>query len=119
VDWEAILSRAPEPFVASVSRWLYPPAARAPPPAAAAADSAPAAADGAPAALDGAAAAGDAAPAAGAGAPAAGAARGGGAPAAGDPVAGLDVGALPPVREVLATSRQRLEALNGPGMARI
>jgi len=51
--------------------------------------------------------------------PAGGGAPAGGAPAAGDPVAGLDVGALPPVREVLATSRQRLEALNGPGMARI
>jgi len=29
------------------------------------------------------------------------------------------VEAMPAVREVLATSRQRLEALNGPGMARI
>ena len=28
VDWEAILSRSPEPFVVSVSAWLYPPAAR-------------------------------------------------------------------------------------------
>ena len=28
VDWEAILSRSPEPFIASVSAWLYPPAAR-------------------------------------------------------------------------------------------
>ena len=28
VDWEAILSRSSEPFVASVSAWLYPPAAR-------------------------------------------------------------------------------------------
>ena len=28
VDWEAILSRSPKPFIASVSGWLYPPAAR-------------------------------------------------------------------------------------------
>ena len=28
VDWEAILARSPEPFVQSVSPWLYPPAAR-------------------------------------------------------------------------------------------
>ena len=27
VDWEAILSRSPEAFVASVGAWLYPPAA--------------------------------------------------------------------------------------------
>ena len=27
MDWEAILSRSPEAFVASVSAWLYPPAA--------------------------------------------------------------------------------------------
>ena len=25
VDWEAILSRSAEPFIASVSSWLYPP----------------------------------------------------------------------------------------------
>ena len=31
VDWEAILSRSPKPFVASVSAWLYPPAARGQP----------------------------------------------------------------------------------------
>ena len=31
VDWEAILSRSSEPFVASVSAWLYPPAARGEP----------------------------------------------------------------------------------------
>ena len=73
VDWEAILSRAREPFIASVSAWLYPPAARA----------APGAADGS------------------------------------EVDAGLDVSALPPVREVLATSRQRIEALNGPSMVRI
>ncbi|KAL3145349.1 hypothetical protein ABBQ38_001606 [Trebouxia sp. C0009 RCD-2024] len=28
VDWEAILARSPEPFIQSVSPWLYPPAAR-------------------------------------------------------------------------------------------
>ena len=28
MDWEAILSRSSEPFIASVSAWLYPPAAR-------------------------------------------------------------------------------------------
>ena len=27
-DWEAILSRSPEPFIASVSKWMYPAAAR-------------------------------------------------------------------------------------------
>ena len=73
VDWEAILSRSREPFIASVSAWLYPPAARA----------------------------------------ARGTANGLEAEAV------LNVSALPPVREVLATSRQRIEALNGPGMARI
>lgn len=31
VDWEAILSRAPGPFIASVSAWLYPPAAQGEP----------------------------------------------------------------------------------------
>lgn len=28
VDWEAILARSPNPFIQSVSPWLYPPAAR-------------------------------------------------------------------------------------------
>lgn len=28
MDWEAILARSPEPFIQSVSPWLYPPAAR-------------------------------------------------------------------------------------------
>ncbi len=28
VDWEAILSENPEDFKASVSKWLYPPAAK-------------------------------------------------------------------------------------------
>ena len=31
MDWEAILSRSPQAFVASVSAWLYPPAARGQP----------------------------------------------------------------------------------------
>ena len=31
VDWEAILSRSSDPFVTSVSAWLYPPAARGEP----------------------------------------------------------------------------------------
>ena len=31
MDWEAILSRSSEPFIASVSSWLYPPAARGEP----------------------------------------------------------------------------------------
>ena len=31
VDWEAILARSADPFIASVSPWLYPPAARGEP----------------------------------------------------------------------------------------
>ena len=31
MDWEAILSRSPQAFVALVSAWLYPPAARGQP----------------------------------------------------------------------------------------
>ena len=79
VDWEAILSRSAEPFIASVSAWLYPPAARGDP-AAAAAD-------------------------AGAGAGAAASARQQHAP-------GANLEALPLVKDVLATGRQRLDALN-------
>ena len=79
VDWEAILSRSAEPFIASVSSWLYPPAARGDPTAAAAE--------------------------AGVGAGAAASARQQHAP-------GSNLEALPLVRDVLATGRQRLDALN-------
>jgi hypothetical protein len=68
VDWEAILSRSAEPFIASVSSWLYPPAAQG----SSAADT----------------------------------------PSSDPKQPSVDLASLPPVKDVLSTIRQRLEAMN-------
>lgn len=84
-DWEALLSRSPAPFIASVSSWMYPAEARA------------------------SGAAGN-----GGGSGLASSTEGQAAAAAAQPPPPPLVDALPAVKELLPTLRARLEALNGP-----
>lgn len=105
MDWEAILAQHPDQFIASVSPWLYPPAARGE-------------AQGQQQQQGQGAVAGEGA---GAEAPAVAAVAGTEGTAAGGsggaPVF-PPVDTLPRVPEVLGTIRQRLVALNGEGSKR-
>ena len=93
-DWEAILSRTPQAFIASVSKWLYPPAARTP----TAVSSSNGGTSGTDAFTNGASS--EAA-----------------AEATSPHVRALD--GIPVVKEILGTLRARLEALNGPKALKI
>lgn len=93
-DWEAILSRTPQAFIASVSKWLYPPAARTPTPASGS--------KGGTSGTDGFTGGATSEAAAGITPP---------------HVRALD--GIPVVKEIMGTLRARLEALNGPKALKI
>lgn len=115
VDWEAILSRSPEAFIARLSAWLVPDCVRE--------------ALGGPAAAAGAAQAAASPPRASSGG--GGGESGGSEAGSGSGAGGADgskisspkdlppPGELPRAAEVLSTMRRRIEALNGPNAPRL